>query len=155
MPHKGERLLCLYKAKLALSPFLAFPCHSQLPETCRLRALGRAKHPPGPVVGAEGSTSPCRSRWPGLPISGIGGAAAVALPLFSLGRGSNCLQLPLPLPRVAGKVQPQRVRRGFRGFPSVLMLTGVSVWSGSGRQAWAAGATPTKPNLLLLATQVA
>lgn len=79
MPHKGELLLCLYKAKLALSPFLAFPCHSQLPKTCRLRALGRAKRPPGRAVRADGGKPPSRSRWPGLPISGIGGAAAVAL----------------------------------------------------------------------------
>lgn len=79
-------------------------------------------------------------------------------PLFSLGGGGNCLQLRLLLPRlpwVVPKVQPQRVRRGIPGFPSVLMLAGVSVWSGSGQQAGAAGASPGKSSLLLLATQVA
>lgn len=63
MLHKGETLSCLYKAKLALSPFLAFPCHSQLSKTCRLRTLGRAQHPPVQVVQAEGISLSCLYLW--------------------------------------------------------------------------------------------
>lgn len=154
---------CFYaftKLNLLFPLSLAFPCHSQLPEPCQLRALGRAKHPPGPAVWAEGGKCPSRSRWPGPPICGIDGAAAVALPLFSLGRGSNCLQLPLLLPRFAlgssegTAAAAQQVHRGFPGFPRVLMLTGVLVRSISGQQAWVVGTSPGKPSLLLLSTQL-
>lgn len=79
MPRQGKQLSCVYEAKLALSPFAAFYCHSQLPKTCSLCTPSRTKHWPGRAAWQlEGGKCPPPSCWPALPISGISRAAVVA-----------------------------------------------------------------------------
>jgi len=141
MLHKGQPPLCLYKAKPALSPFPAFPCHSQLPETCSLRALSREKHRPGRAVGAAGGKAPSRSRWPGRPVSGIGDLGHGRRPLFSLGViACSCVSCSRARLVLLGRHSPSAA--GPQGHPSTLVLTNISSWSGSGQRAWPPPASP-------------
>lgn len=89
------------------------------------------------------------------PVS-VSGIWLLGCPLFSLGGGSNCLQLRLLLPRspwLAPEVQPHWIHRGILGILSSLMLTRMLVELSSGQPA-VAGAATGKPSLLLLSVQV-